>query len=75
VTNASATIFAEHALLLQGWAAAVRIEIDGATIRAIAPGSAAQPGDERVSVLIPGVANLHSHAFQRGMAGLAAMPR
>src|SRR5690606_13065720 len=34
-------------------------------------GTPALPGDERVAILIPGMPNLHSHAFQRGMAGLA----
>lgn len=29
------------------------------------------PGDERHALAIPGMASLHSHAFQRGMAGLA----
>ena len=32
---------------------------------------ARQPGDQKCSVGIPGLANLHSHAFQRGMSGLA----
>ena len=30
----------------------------------------AQPGDERVAVALPGMRNVHSHGFQRGMAGL-----
>ena len=30
----------------------------------------AQPGDERVAVALPGMPNVHSHGFQRGMAGL-----
>ena len=33
--------------------------------------ASAQPGDERHAILLPGMPNLHSHAFQRGMAGLA----
>ena len=32
---------------------------------------AREPGDERHAILVPGMPNLHSHAFQRGMAGLA----
>jgi formimidoylglutamate deiminase len=28
-------------------------------------------GDERHAIAIPGLSNVHSHAFQRGMAGLA----
>ncbi|HEV7255809.1 MAG TPA: formimidoylglutamate deiminase [Mesorhizobium sp.] len=64
-------IFAEHALLPEGWAAKVRIGLTGAAIASVDIDAAPQPGDERAPVLIPGVANLHSHAFQRGMAGLA----
>ncbi len=66
------TIFAEQALLSDGWANDVRITIgnDG-TITNIETGASAQAGDDRHSVLLPTVANLHSHAFQRAMAGLA----
>jgi len=59
------------ALLPEGWADDVLIEADGhGVIVAATPGSA--PGDaERLSgAVIPGVPNLHSHAFQRAMAGL-----
>ena len=31
----------------------------------------AEAGDERHEIGLPGLPNLHSHAFQRGMAGLA----
>ncbi|MGH6894468.1 MAG: formimidoylglutamate deiminase [Dongiaceae bacterium] len=66
------TLFAPLAWLADGWQADVRIEIgaDGA-ITAVSQG-AAQPGDQRVAgPLLPGMPNLHSHAFQRAMAGLA----
>src|SRR3954454_23624509 len=33
--------------------------------------AAAAAGDSRHAVAVPGLPNLHSHAFQRGMAGLA----
>jgi len=42
-------------------------------ITAIETSAAPQSGDERHAVIIPGMPNLHSHAFQRGMAGLAEM--
>ncbi len=64
-------IFAEQALLPGGWHANVRIATDGGTIAAVEPDSATRPGDERHAIVVPGMANLHSHAFQRGMAGLA----
>lgn len=65
------TIFARSALLGRGWAQDVRIGIGGeGTVTAIETGAATQPGDEVHAVLVPGMGNLHSHAFQRGMAGL-----
>ncbi|MFK0086103.1 formimidoylglutamate deiminase [Pseudomonas sp. NPDC090755] len=64
--------FAERALLPGGWAENVRIEVgaDGLLASVQAGGSAA--GAERLAgPLLPGMPNLHSHAFQRAMAGLA----
>ncbi|MET0596321.1 MAG: formimidoylglutamate deiminase [Mesorhizobium sp.] len=66
------TLFAEQALLPDGWRRNVRLTVDGSRIAAVEPeAAAAQRGDERHAILLPGMANLHSHAFQRGMAGLA----
>lgn len=64
------TLFAPHALLPEGWANNVQIEIDGhGNIAAVTVD--AQPGRaEHVGgALIPGMPNVHSHAFQRAMAG------
>src|SRR3546814_5133944 len=33
--------------------------------------SAASPGDARHAIGLPGLCNVHSHGFQRGMAGLS----
>ena len=65
-------LHAPHAWLADGWQSDVRIAIDtGGTIRSVSRG-AAQPDDERLAgPLLPGMPNLHSHAFQRAMAGLA----
>jgi formimidoylglutamate deiminase len=67
----STEYFAEAALLPTGWAGAVLFEVgqDGFIIKAT-PGAA--PGDaERLrGPVIAGMPNLHSHAFQRAMAGL-----
>ena len=41
------------------------------TIAKVTAGAAPSPDDERHQLAIPGMASLHSHAFQRGMAGLA----
>ena len=63
-------IFAQTALVGEDWARNVRIEIAGGHIAAITPGTAPRPGDTRVSTLLPALGNLHSHAFQRAMAGM-----
>ena len=49
----------------------MRLTLDGGRITAVEPDAVAGPGDERHAVLIPAMPNLHSHAFQRAMAGLA----
>lgn len=61
----------EAALLPTGWASAVRIAIDGAAIAGIEVGVPAAAQDERHGIGVPSLANVHSHSFQRGMAGLA----
>ncbi len=44
----------------------------GGVIEQVQPDADPLPGDERLAgLLVPGIANLHSHAFQRAMAGLA----
>lgn len=68
-----AVIHARQALLTSGWAKDVRISLDGGRISALETGKAAAPGDERHDTIVAGMPNLHSHAFQRGMAGLAEM--
>ena len=65
------TIHAAEALLPDGWARDVRIALAGGRIGAVATGVPAEPGDDGVAALLPGMPNLHSHAFQRAMAGLA----
>jgi formiminoglutamate deiminase len=60
-----------RALLEEGWRRDVSISIDGRTIATVAPGSPPAPGAQRFAgIAVPGVANVHSHAFQRAMAGL-----
>lgn len=63
-------LWAQRALLPQGWAEGVRVEI-GADGRIAAVAAGAAPEGERVGLLLPAMANLHSHAFQRAMAGLS----
>ncbi|KPH58916.1 formimidoylglutamate deiminase [Novosphingobium sp. ST904] len=64
-------IFADLALLEDGWAADVRIILRQGRISGIERDTAVRAGDERHGCVIPALGNLHSHAFQRGMAGLA----
>lgn len=68
---ADTTLHFDHALLPAGWAADVRVTIAAGRIAAIETGAAPHTDDERDAVALPGVPNLHSHAFQRAMAGLA----
>ena len=58
------------ALLQDGWAKDVRLTIADGRIAGIERDVPPLPYDERAGIGLPGVANLHSHAFQRGMAGL-----
>ncbi len=65
------SLWFETALLPSGWAHSVRVEITGGLIVGVETETPPQPEDERHSVALPGLANVHSHGFQRGMAGLA----
>jgi len=64
-------LFAERLLAADGWMDSVRLHVSGGRIAKIEAGVSAQSGDERHAVIVPAMSNLHSHAFQRGMAGLA----
>ncbi|WP_287938999.1 formimidoylglutamate deiminase [Sphingopyxis sp.] len=64
-------LWCEQAWLAEGWAENVRLTIADGHVGAIEVAAPPQPGDDRHAILIPGLPNLHSHAFQRGMAGLA----
>jgi formiminoglutamate deiminase len=64
-------LFFDHALLPSGWARDVRISVADGTIAAVAEGASRAAADRIAGVAVPGIPNLHCHAFQRGMAGLA----
>jgi formimidoylglutamate deiminase len=64
------TLHLASALLPEGWAENVRAEIAGGRFSRIEHDVQPQPGDERIAVALPGMCNVHSHGFQRGMAGL-----
>lgn len=64
--------FAERALLPTGWARNVRLQVDATGLLGEVQADASAEGAERLNgPLLPGMPNLHSHAFQRAMAGLA----
>ncbi|MDQ3443522.1 MAG: formimidoylglutamate deiminase [Chloroflexota bacterium] len=64
-------VHAAKALLPGGWASDVRVTTANGSIRSVELDCQPEPGDERCETLLPGMPNLHSHAFQRGMAGRA----
>ncbi|MCG4452378.1 formimidoylglutamate deiminase [Pseudomonas sp. MMS21-TM103] len=64
--------FAPRALLAHGWAQNVRLEVSASGILDSIIVDGSTEGAERLrGPLLPGMPNLHSHAFQRAMAGLA----
>ena len=65
------TLHARSALLGDGWHENVRLTLEGGRIADIAVDVALEASDDRQDILVPAMPNLHSHAFQRAMAGLA----
>ncbi|MDK2770226.1 MAG: formimidoylglutamate deiminase [Sphingomonas sp.] len=60
----------ETALLDHGWADRVRLTLVDGRIDRVEVGVDPDRSDERHFAALPGLPNLHSHAFQRAMAGL-----
>jgi formimidoylglutamate deiminase len=65
------TFFLPTALLPTGWAHDVRVTVADGTITAVDAAATPDNATRLPGVALPGMPNLHSHAFQRGMAGLA----
>ncbi|GAW35810.1 8-oxoguanine deaminase [Roseovarius sp. A-2] len=63
-------IFASLARLPGGWADNVRIEVENGRITRVETDQQPQAADVCVDTLLPALANLHSHSFQRAMAGM-----
>ena len=64
--------FAQAAWINGQWSHDVRLTVDQNGLwSAIARDQTYQPDDARVGVILPGLTNAHSHAFQRAMAGLS----
>jgi formimidoylglutamate deiminase len=65
-------LFARHALLPEGWREDVLLEWDDrGDLASVQAGAAGPAGAGHADYVLPGMINLHSHAFQRAMAGLA----
>ncbi len=62
------SLFFRHALLPSGWARNVEISVADGLISTVTPDLPARPGAARIA--LPGIANLHSHSFQRAISGL-----
>ena len=70
----SKTLLLEHALLPDGWHSGVLVGIEEGVIASLATHPSPQQLEAAQAIAgatIPGLPNLHSHTFQRGMAGLA----
>ncbi|MFZ6654382.1 formimidoylglutamate deiminase [Undibacterium sp. TJN19] len=68
------SLFARHACLPQGWVSNVRLHWN-ARGELIQVEQHAQPGahEKQETFVLPGMTNLHSHAFQRALAGMTEM--
>jgi len=64
-------LWLEEAWLPGGWARGVGVEIEGGAIARVVPDAPPDFGEPRAGRAVPGLPNLHSHLFQRAMAGLA----
>ena len=62
-------IWFETALTPDGWRDGVRVTVKDGVIASVETGHS-QPEKERHRIGLPGMPNLHSHGFQRSMAGL-----
>lgn len=65
------SLWFERAWIGNRWEKDVRLRVADGRIASIEAGLAADAGDERHRVGLPGLCNVHSHGFQRGMAGLS----
>src|SRR4051812_44614441 len=69
--NSMRQLILDHALLPTGWARDVAVDVEGGTIAAVRPQATAEGRERLAGLALPGLPNVHSHTFQRGMAGLA----
>jgi formiminoglutamate deiminase len=65
------SLWFERAWIENRWEKDVRVRLVDGRIASIETGVAAEREDDRHRVGLPGLCNVHSHGFQRGMAGLS----
>jgi formimidoylglutamate deiminase len=66
--------FASSALLAEGWARNVRLDISASgNLEKITVDGSPEGATRLAGPVLPGMPNLHSHAFQRAMAGLTEL--
>jgi formiminoglutamate deiminase len=70
MSDGALTLWFDSALLPGGWARGVRVAGRDGIIGSIETAVEPAEDDERHAVGVPGLPNLHSHAFQRAIAGL-----
>jgi len=71
VAQATNSLHVGKALTPAGWKRDVRLVWKAGVFVNVEPGVAPRPDEPRAALAVPGLANLHSHAFQRAFAGLA----
>jgi formimidoylglutamate deiminase len=64
------SFYFDTALLPDGWSRDVHVLVRDGLIESVRTDGAALAGEERAALAVPGLPNVHSHAFQRAMAGL-----
>jgi len=70
-----ARYIADLALLPSGWARNVRIDVDAnGSIEGVEPDSTGNGATKLSGAVVPGMPNVHSHAFQRALAGRLERP-
>ena len=63
--------FFKSALLPSGWHSNIRVTVDNGYYHTVAVDQSPQSTDQVLTCVIPQMPNVHSHVFQRAMAGLS----
>jgi formimidoylglutamate deiminase len=66
----SKNLWFHWAFLEHGWIENVRLTLDNGRISVVETGVAAEAGEDRFTYAVAGLPNVHSHTFQRAIAGL-----